>query len=535
MTDTHDIFLRAHTVVPEKKRKQGQRHAPRESPWPGRILCFDCETLIDATQKLNFSAYRLCELVNGRYICEEEGLFHADSLPAKKRKVLDAYIKDECADIEVKSFTPKIKLALRSRSDFVEKVFYKALLDRTMIVGFNLPFDLARIAEDWGTGDDGGWTLILSRWFDPKTETWEEHPYRPRVIYKALNSKTALIHSTRARRSSKKSKDGKIKLWPPGRFLDVRTLLWALRNKSYSLRSAGKAFNLTSQKMDHTPTGDVTKEEIDYCLGDVKSTIVILNDVAKVEYDLHPIANRPDQLFSPASVAKGYLEELQIAYPREKFAKPDYAFGIAMQAYMGGRAECRIRKCEVPVVPVDFMSQYPTVNELLGNWPVLIAKSMSFEDATDEVREFLKTISLEKCFERKLWPKLKFFALVRPDEDILPVRTVYNGVTQNIGINYLTSGTAIWFAGPDVISAIILSGGKIPHIEKAYRVVPHGKQVGLGTTNLRSMIEVHANKSFFKTVIEQRTANESNKSLHYFLKILANTHATHLLHGVIKS
>jgi hypothetical protein len=524
MTDAHDIFLRAHTVVPEKKRKRGQRRAPKEGPWPDRILCFDCETLIDATQKLNFGAYRLCKLVNGCYLCEEEGLFYADGLPATKRKVLDAYIKDEYADIEVESFTPKIKIVLRSRSDFVEKVFYKAILDKTMIVGFNLPFDLARIAVDWGTADDGGWSLTLSRWFNPKTETWEEHPYRPRVIYKALNSKTALIHSTRARRSSKKSKDGKVKLWPQGRFLDVRTLLWALQNESYSLKSAAKKFKIKDQKIAHEPTGDVTKKEIDYCRGDVKSTIGILNEVAKVEYDLHPIANHPDQLYSPASVAKGYLEKLQIVYPREKFIKPDYAFGIAMQGYMGGRAECRIRKCEVPVVPVDFMSKYPTVNELLGNWPVLTAESISSEDATNEVRKLLKRITLERCYDRKLWPKFKFFALVQPDEDILPVRTVYNGVTQNIGINYLTSDQPIWFAGPDIISAIILSGGKVPRIEKAYRVVPHGKQAGLGTTNLRSMVEVDANKSsFFKHVIEQRAANEADKSLYYFLKILANS------------
>lgn len=246
-----------------------------------------------------------------------------------------------------------------------------------------------------------------------------------------------------------------------------------------------------SQITGKQDTGDVTPDEVDYCLRDVKCTVEVLN-AAKSEYDLHPIAKRPDQLFSPASVAKGYMDELKILYPSKKFKKPGYAFGIAMQGYYGGRAECRIRKCEVPVVPVDFMSQYPTVNELLGNWQVLTAESISFEDATAEVRHFLKRITLEQCFDRKLWPKFKFFALVRPDRNILPVRTLYNGVTQNIGINYLTSEQPLWFAGPDIISAIILSDSRVPHIEKAYRVVPHKKQSGLGTTNLRSMVKVDA-------------------------------------------
>jgi len=180
-----------------------------------------------------------------------------------------------------------------------------------------------------------------------------------------------------------------------------------------------------------------------------------------------------------------------------------------MQSYLGGRAECHIRKCEVPVVPVDFMSQYTSVNELLGNWPILTAADISFQDATKSVRKLLKGITLDRCFDRRLWSRFKFFALVRPNDDILPVRTLYNGVTQNIGINHLTSDEPIWFAGPDLIAAILLSGGKVPHIEKAYCLVSRGKQDGLGTTNLRSLVEVDANKdSLFKHVIEQRADAE---------------------------
>ena len=158
-----------------------------------------------------------------------------------------------------------------------------------------------------------------------------------------------------------------------------------------------------------------------------------------------------------------------------------------MQSYFGGRAECRIRNWEVPVCPVDFMSQYPTVNELLDNWRVLTAKNVTFPDATKEVRQLLSQITLEGCFDRKLWPQFKFFALVRPDHDIFPVRTVYNGTTQNIGLNYLTSKEPIWFAGPDIIASILLTG-KVPRIEKAIRVVPHGKQAGLSSTSLRGMV-----------------------------------------------
>src|SRR5215471_16456524 len=199
------------------------------------------------------------------------------------------------------------------------------------------------------------------------------------------------------------------------------------------------------------------------------------------------------------------------------------AYGIFMQSYFGGRAECRIRNWEVPVCLVDYMSQYPTVNELLGNWQVLTAKGVTFPDATKEVRQLLSTITLRRCFERKRWLQFRFFALVRPENDILPVRTVYNGTTQNIGINYLTSKEPIWFAGPDIIAYILLTG-KVPHIEKAIRVVPHEKQKNLRSTSLRGLVKIDANKhSFFKHVIEQRAAHESQPQLHYWLKILANS------------
>ena len=201
----------------------------------------------------------------------------------------------------------------------------------------------------------------------------------------------------------------------------------------------------------------------------------------------------------------------------------DNAYGIFMQSYFGGRAECRIRNWEVPVCPVDFMSQYPTVNELLDNWGVLIAESVTFPDATEDIKRLLSGIDTSACFNRKRWPEFKFFGLVHPGSDILPVRTLYNGTTQNIGINYLSCKKPLWFAGPDIIASILLTG-KAPKIERAIKVVATGTQANLGSVSLRGMVKVDANKqSFFKHVIEQRAANESNKALHYWLKILANS------------
>ena len=62
--------------------------------------------------------------------------------------------------------------------------------------------------------------------------------------------------------------------------------------------------------------------------------------------------------------------------PAEKFKPAPKDQGIAMQTYYGGRSETRIRRTEVPVVPVDFTSEYPTCCALLGLFDILIAEGI---------------------------------------------------------------------------------------------------------------------------------------------------------------
>jgi hypothetical protein len=513
-----DIFVRAY-AVPLESREPKALFQHGQPKWPDCALVFDCESRITADQTLTFGFWRFCELRNGEYLSLEEGIFHNDKgLAVKEFDLLRKFVKKATPDTTDDGWN---RLRLYSRKKFIHEVLGMAIQARALIVCFNSGFDLSRLALDWENAKKGGWSLILSQWRNPKTRELKANKFFPRIVIKSLNSKTSIIHSTRAPISQPKTEDERVKLWPPARFLDVRTLLWALRNKSYSLRTGCKEFNVPA-KLDHKPSGNVNREEIEYCRQDVRATVGLLN-AAKKEYDLHPVALDPDGMYSPASVAKAYLEQLNILHPSEKVKDALPSYGVFMQSYFGGRAECRIRKWEVPVCPVDFMSQYPTVNELLDNWNVITARNVAFADATKKVRQLLSKITIERCFDRALWPQFKFFALVQPDDDILPVRTLYNGTTQNIGINYLTSKEPLWFAGPDIIASVLLTG-KIPNIQQAICVVPHSKQRRLGSTSLRGMVEVDARKhSFFKHVIEQRAASESDPALHYWLKILANS------------
>ena len=192
---------------------------------------------------------------------------------------------------------------------------------------------------------------------------------------------------------------GKRKIDPAkrGRFLDLRTLGWALRNISYSLKSAAKEFGSGIEKLeDHEPTGTISPEEIEYCRQDVRATVAVLNGM-KAEFDLHPIEwLKPDRVFSPASIAKAYIKEMGISNLLDKKPPKNSAavsiggyrtLGKAMQSYFGGRAEVRIRHTPVPIVYCDVLSEYPTVNTLMHLWNILTAETIEIVDCTGEVKK----------------------------------------------------------------------------------------------------------------------------------------------------
>jgi hypothetical protein len=516
MKETHDVFVRTYATPKEENQKteRQKENKPKSKSktahkWPEYALIFDTETRITADQSLTFGVFRFCELKEEKYKVVREGLFYADDLPVRERKVLQEYAETGISD--VKSFPPEFPLY--SRSEFMRKIFWPAIKrSGALICGLNLPFDLARLALAWHRGDQDEWSLVMSQF-----PNGVENRYYPRILITPIDSKKAFIKLANPWKHDEWKHNGK------ARVLDLRTLAWALFNRSYSLKRLCEEFKTEHQKINHEPTGEVTFEEIEYARQDGRCTVDALNAL-KEEFDKHPIPLNPCNAYSPASVAKSYFDAMGIVRPAENFKTPAKYHGIAMQTYYGGRSETRIRCTEVPVVPVDFTSEYPTCCALLGLFDILTAERITFEDDTKRIRKLIEMISLDRCFDPKIWKQFNFFALVEPDNDILPVRTVYDGVTQNIGNNYLTSKSPLWFGGCDVVASAIRTG-KVPRILRAIRIVPHGKQKGMETVRLRgSMVEIDPYKDdLFRKVIEQRKENEKDEKLYYWLKILANS------------
>jgi hypothetical protein len=206
------------------------------------MLVFDTETRTDATQRLTFGSYRF--FVGGQ--CLKESLFYGDDLPEKDRRVLERYVATHRG------------LDLLTRRQFLEKLYRAAYKGRCLLVGFNLPFDLSRLAYDYAPARGrfaGGFSLGLWSYTD-KNGRECPHPYRPRICIKQIDSKRALKGFT-ARNSPDKVDlipEGSLTGKPEqgykfrGHFLDLRTLAFALTDRGFSLEGACEAFSVEHGK-----------------------------------------------------------------------------------------------------------------------------------------------------------------------------------------------------------------------------------------------------------------------------------------------
>jgi len=501
---------------------------------PEAMFVFDTETRTDATQRLTFGSYRF--IVAGK--CLEEGLFYGDDLPENDRLVLENYAAP----------AGEKQLRLLKRREFLQKFYGAVYKSRCLLVGFNLPFDLSRIAYDVTDARGrfaGGFSLGIWSYLD-KAGRECAHQFRPRIGIKQIDSKRALKGFTGRNEPDETdlipegSVDGRPKKGYKfrGHFLDLRTLAFALTDRGYSLEAACKAFGVDHGKQRATRHGIVTKEYVDYNRRDVLATGELVVKLLE-EYNKHPITLQATKAYSPASIGKAYLHAMGIAPILER--QPDFPkahLGYAQTAFFGGRTSAHIRKVPVPVVYTDFLSMYPTVNSLMGLWHFVTAREIKIiEHCQTEIQAFLGRMTTDELFKSETWKHLTGFVRIIPDGDILPTRAKYSVETNDwqVAVDHLYAKSknpddALWFSIPDVV-VTVLQRGSIPKIVDAFRIESHGTLPGLKSTKLRGDIEINPQShDFFKVVIEERKGLSSRtdisdiekERLDKALKVLAN-------------
>jgi hypothetical protein len=542
---------------------------PIKRHYPTEALVFDTETEPGPAQRVRLVVWRLYRDASGEppgHHCVEEGIAYPDDLPERDPEgfaLLTAHAPTIEADVApgMGGAGSQGGLVIKPLSWWLEDRLYRygyRHRDRCHVVGFNLPFDLGGIAKQWGPATKtfrGGWKLGI--WGEHNSKgKWKDARYHPSLYVKAIDPRRSFFRWGTLRK-------GDAPDIGEGRFVDLRTLAFALTDRSYNLEGACKAFGDDWEKVD-VDYEQISPELIDYAIEDVRHTGLLYRNTLD-ELAEHPgIGLEPHRLYSPATVGARYLEAMRLQRPLEKFTSLTRAelgwtepwqrpekpreikggisgelLGYAMSAFYGGRAEARIVRTPVPVVHVDFTSMYPAVNALLGTWKLLRAKTARTIEVTAEVRELLAVPGLlDRCLTRQLWERVGVtFVEIEPDGDILPVRATYDPDSDDfgIGLNPLTYEGRLWYALPDVIAATLLGGNKPPEIARAIRIEGEGSQDGLVPVKLRghANLDPTGDRDPFLAMIEERARVKADKTLskekrnrlELFLKITANATA----------
>jgi hypothetical protein len=493
------------TYVPVKTRKQSTRDTcPVERP----ILVFDTETTEDEYQNLLFGS---CGIWVAGYL-HRFILFYAQGLDERGIAVLRKCAKKKSEEGK------RIEVIPVER--FISEVFFPWIVeDKALCVGFNLPFDLSRLAVRCGYSRD--------RWRKGFTFWLTNDPNHPRVRIRSLDSVRSFFALAPPKQGKKLD----------AHFLDLRTLGFALTNEKLTLQRASEVFNTAHKKSKAETHGKITPTYIEYNVNDTLTTydlyLKMIERLKEFRLDIPP-----EKAFSPASLGKAYLRKLGIKPFLE--LNPDFPpeiLGHLMTTYYGGRSEVRIRKKPVKVRLMDFKSMYPTIFTLMDLWKFLIADKIEWHDSTEETRRLVSEIELNDLTNPSLYPTLVTIVQISPDEDILPVRAHYGEDRNawNIGINYVASSMPLWYTLPDVIASK-LQTDKAPKILRAITFRPVGIQQRLRPVEIPGGLMIQPEQSLIKLLIEYRKKkqNERNQTtdererqrldvIQNQLKILANS------------
>jgi hypothetical protein len=539
------------------------RYQPR---WR-EALIWDTETVTTPDQRLLVLCWRLYVIEDGHpHRCLEEGLAYPDDLPGRDPdgcKALKQYVETHPrADLApgLGRMGVGATIRLEPLSWWLHwRLFRHAYKkrDRCDLVGLNLLFDLGRVASYWAAAEDefyGGWSLGLWGTFDQRGK-WKDAPRHPRLRARAIDPRRTLF----AWGSIGEDPDH----WKgAGRFVDLRTLAFALTDRGHTLESACTAFGVPYTKQD-VELGRLSHDLLHYARDDVEATsrlyFACLDELARhegVQLDAH-------RLYSPATIGTQYLVAMGYQRPLEQFTNLTHeelgwttlperrrnerrravaetpnadvigteVLGWAMSAFYGGRAEARIVRAPVPVALVDFTSMYPSVNALLDTRSLLTAERIRVDDVTDQARAMLVRPDLTKwCLTPDAWREIGVTLVeIEPNGAVLPVRAKYDPTSGDygIGVNPYTYQGRVWYALPDVIAAKILAPDDAPHLEvvRAVRLVGEGTAETLQPVDLRGgrQLDPRHDDPFIAMIEERHHVRDTDPRQERFLKVTANS------------
>lgn len=496
VAEPRPIFLRAYVPPPDagEAKSHARRRYPRASEW---VLVFDTETWPDAAQNLRIGTYQL----RRRGHLRDKGLF---------------YNPDEVTDDELATLqrtAPQHGCRLITVTEFREAVLFDAAYEAdATIVGFNLPFDISRLALKHESARavrrrDGSLDRSMAGGFTFKLSGRQR---RPNIRVRHLSGRSAFINFAQPAEQASVflGDDGEEQaVKRPGFFLDLRTLAAALTSNSFTLDKLADFLGV-ARKASFSDFGRaIDPEFITYAVQDTEVTWQCYEALI-ARYQQHGLGTPPTRIYSEAGLGKAYLNAMNIRPWR--VVQPDFPpeiIGAMMSSYFGGRAEVHRRREIVPALYCDFASMYPSVCTLMCLWRYVVSDGVTHEDWTEGATAFLADVGLAQLQQQDAWSHLHALVQVRPDADIFPVRARYGEEpTSTIGLNYLSADRPLWMTLADCIASKLLTG-KAPTVIRAIRFAAGETQADLERVNIAGNDAYGVDPStenFYKRVIDLR-------------------------------
>jgi hypothetical protein len=474
ITDPEDmpVAVRAWAVADYLKHLPNARERNASRPFvdlgPSEwTLTFDTETTTDLSLRLRVGAYQL----RRHGVLKKTGLF-VDT---------DVLTTDELA--LVREYGAARGFPCLTRAEFVEKVLLRyAHSRRALVVGFNLPFDISRIAIDHGPakGDRrmrGGFTFTITA-----------RPDAPHVQIKRAGTRAAFIRFTipvgRSAETRNRERGGTAAS-NRGYFVDVSVAAGALLGQRYKLGRLAEVLNTEHRKLEiETYDTAITSEFLDYLCLDVQVTWECF-EILQGRYRNLGLTQTPlYRIYSEAGIGKALLRELGLTpWRRLQPDVPGRLLATIMESYYGGRSECRIRKTAVPGSYVDFSSEYPLCFVLMQLWEYLSSTGIKWrrEDPA-EVNRMLNQLTPDQLLDQGFWPQLQKLVRIAPEEDRLPTRARYKNRRLgpfNVALSFRSAGPQQWFTLADACASKLMTG-KAPRVVEVLHFATNGeRQEGL--------------------------------------------------------
>jgi len=382
------VWTQRHAAAPaetEDQEPEQEQRAPKppRRRYPRETLVFDTETEPGPAQRIRFLVWRFYrDDPDGPPVSflVEEGIAYADDLPERDpdgMRVLEDFARsrESAAAPGLTTSADDRRIRFEPLSWWLEERLYEygyRHSNRCAIVGFNLLFDLGRVCSHWRPAERfyrGGFSLGIWGGFDAGG-AWTDPRFHPRVNLKAIDPRRTLFGWSAL---SKKDRARMAPFSPEARFVDLRTLAFALTDRGYTLEGACTAFGDRYEKIA-VDFEEITEPMVRYACEDVEHTAILYRNCLAELARHEGVDLQPHELYSPATVGARYLEAMGIRRPLEAFTELTPAqlgwrrphasrsaeersvsseiLGWSMCAFYGGRAEARIVRTPVPVALV---------------------------------------------------------------------------------------------------------------------------------------------------------------------------------------